>query len=933
MIETIERLAHKKPHNWCFRFIDNFCSESTDTSRLNNLCVNDAVFSWEEVRLYAAIIADLLSQQGVQRADAVVIDAPNNMVYPFVLVAAAYGGFVLVTLNNRLSDTEKLERLDGLAQNYRLAARYDEVCLTRLMSQVQAVCAHEQGCSRALRNASVGTDLFNSKAPAVVMFTSGTTGSSKAAVLSWDNLCGSARAANETFGCDGYNTEGKISTSSLTLWQAVLPLYHVGGLQVFVRSVLAGRPCVLYRRFDAQRILADVVNFKATHISVVDKTLRDLLDCAETDREALSALQMYRCVLLGGAAINPRTLERARAAGVRVYASYGMTETSSALAASSIDCAAYTNAIPQLTLLPGYKARIVDPDSDGFGILAVAGPGVSHAYANAGAMRTVDGFFVTGDVAALVNGQLVVRERTDDLFISGGENVYPAQIVSELRAVDGVADAYVIGISDATWGRRPVAFIERDQSDIGQSALLAAQVREKLATRLSRISRPDQVIVLDTLPRSGIGKFDRHTLEHLYEQRIDVTEVHLHRRSLPFIYPVKTARAELTTRELLFVEVRDVHGHVGFGECSSFENDWYLPETLVQDEQVVREVLMPFVCTEVFAHPSDAYRMLAALPKAAAFPMARTAVEMALWDLYGQIVCKPLWQLIGGKSLVDDAKRPMSCDGLGTHKAALKFGAGAAMLNKEADDEIQNVRVPLGAVVGIASVDDTLTQVERLVAVGVHRIKLKIAPGCALQRVQALRTVFPNLVLSLDANQSFSSNNPTHREELHELDTYGVSWIEEPLMFEGMLANQHDPAAAHERFNCLAQLQASLRTPICLDESFFTIDEAYDALAHPELRCFAIKIGKFGGIAGALAFIHNAHKVGARVWMSGMYDSGIARSVHAAFETLSGIDDPGDLSAPACYFIHDTTYPPYVSHGGFVELNSTLPYGIGYTLN
>ena len=148
----------------------------------------------------------------------------------------------------------------------------------------------------------------------------------------------------------------------------------------------------------------------ATHISVVDKMLQDMLNARP------NALSQYECVLLGGGPLNAKTVARALEAEGRVYASYGMTETSSQVANTLIT--------PQFTggmrLLPGYSARIVEPDAEGFGRLALRGPGVFGGYANARAAFTVDGFFLTGDTAALHDGCLYVRERTGDMFISGG---------------------------------------------------------------------------------------------------------------------------------------------------------------------------------------------------------------------------------------------------------------------------------------------------------------------------------------------------------------------------------------------------------------------------------------------------------------------------------------------------------------------------------
>ena len=303
--------------------------------------------------------------------------------------------------------------------------------------------ARQDAVESVIHFAERGAHVFDHGAVAVVMFTSGTTGRSKAVPLTWDNLCNSAAVSNAALNRRG---EG--------LWQAALPLYHVGGLQMVVRSFLNANPFILYERFDARRVLADAARRGATHISVVDKMLQDMLAAPNADQ-----LRRYVCILLGGGPLNAQTLGSALAARARVYASYGMTETSSNIA-NSLVTPGFTGG---MQLLSGYEARIVDAGPDGFGRLAVRGPGLFSGYLNARAAYTADGFFLTGDTAAIApDGKLYVKERTDDMFVSGGENVYPAEIREKLLRVPGVADAYIFGAPDEKWGRRPVGFIERD---------------------------------------------------------------------------------------------------------------------------------------------------------------------------------------------------------------------------------------------------------------------------------------------------------------------------------------------------------------------------------------------------------------------------------------------------------------------------------------
>ena len=932
MIGVFENMVRLNPQRTCFSYVDKDG--------------NIEALSYRETRMIAAGLASLLRRRGVALGDAVAVDLPNQPACVFLLLAAAYGGFTLVTLNNRLTDAEKQARLLDLQRSraFNVAYTVDESNVANLIRTVANdatgtaeaagpghaqrtsfyartnIATAEARSTRALGRAgrsrgaaarrredearqdaleSVihfaerGAHVFDRGATAVVMFTSGTTGRSKAVPLTWENLCGSAAVSNASLNRHG---EG--------LWQIALPLYHVGGLQMVVRSLLNANPFILYQRFDAERVLADAARRGATHISVVDKMLQDMLASSHA-----SGVGRYECILLGGGPLNAQTLGRALAMQARVYASYGMTETASQIA-NALVTPGFTGG---MSLLEGYEARIVDAGPDGFGRLAVRGPGLFGGYLNARAAYTADGFFLTGDTAAIApDGMLYVKERTDDMFISGGENVYPAEIREKLLRVPGVADAYIFGAPDDTWGRRPVGFIERGNAAApatggpagiaagvaGQRARtlsdrrFAQEIAQVVAPQLSRMYQPKHLFALPRFPRTGIGKVDRAALRRLYEQRIEIKRVNLYRIRLPFRKPFATAKGTLSFRESLLVEVVDHAGRTGLGECVSFPTDWYLPEVLDQDIRILREQLIPLVLNTVLLHPSEADGLFAACPGANELPMGRGALEPALWDLYGKIVEQPLWQLIGG----------------------------------QAPEGTDAVAVPAGAAIPVGPVAETVAAAQRCVDAGYTRVKLKVMPGTAYFSAQAVRKAFPDLVISLDANQSFTEHDI---EELRNLDELDIAWIEEPL-------DPRRPVASgpHDLFARLAQLQRRIKTPVCLDESIVSARDLARVLKHPELKCFALKIGKFGGIEPALQFVHMAQARGMRVWMGGMYDTGVSRRMHAAFETLSGVSDAGDIGATSRYFDTDVTNPPYTVERGQVTLTRRgHEFGLGCELD
>ena len=235
--------------------------------------------------------------------------------------------------------------------------------------------------------------------------------------------------------------------------------------------------------------------------------------------------------------------------------------------------------------------------------------------------------------------------------------------------------------------------------------------------------------------------------------------------------------------------------------------------------------------------------------------------------------------------------------------------------------------VGAGAVLGISSVEDTLLQVRILVGEGCKRVKLKVAPRSgALAVVQAVCSQFPQLMVTLDANQSFSAAD---MGELLALCALPVAWIEEPLAFTDR--QKENPA---EMYRQLSALQQQIGCPVCLDESVTCAADGYLALRFPQLRVFALKPGKFGGIQPSLEFAIAAQQSGALVWMSGMYDTGVSRRVLAAFEVLPGLGTPGDVGSVTQFFPADITIPPYEFSGSRVTLNPPdYPAGLGCALN
>ena len=306
---------------------------------------------------------------------------------------------------------------------------------------------------------------------AVVMHTSGTASAPKPVPLSAANFLASALGSAAVLGLDLDER-----------WLCPMPLTHVGGLSVPIRSAIYGTTAVLSGRFDADRVLAELMDAKRriTLVSLVPTMLSRLLDAG------LERPPTLRWALLGGGPLTPALLERAQRAGVPVAPTYGMTEACSQIA---------TFGWP----LPGVEVRL----HGGGGEILVQGPIVSNA------ALAPDGWLHTGDLGEFdERGRLVITGRASDTIITGGENVSPVEVEHVLLAHPAVADAAVIGRPHPEWGEALVALIVRR----GGARVDAEELRAHCRTRLAAFKVPKAVEVRNELPRSASGKLLRREL-------------------------------------------------------------------------------------------------------------------------------------------------------------------------------------------------------------------------------------------------------------------------------------------------------------------------------------------------------------------------------------------------------------------------------------
>ena len=351
--------------------------------------------------------------------------------------------------------------------------------------------------------------------------------------------------------------------------------------------------------------------------------------------------------------------------------------------------------------------------------------------------------------------------------------------------------------------------------------------------------------------------------------RIERLELRL--LKLPLVHFFETSFGRIDDKHFILVRV-DEGGVSGYGECVAEQDPYYSAETNETCWHIIHDFIAPRVLGTTFEHPREVFPALKAIR---GNNMAKAAVEMAAWDLHAKQRGEPLSRLLGGT----------------------------------------RDRIASGVSIGIQrSLDDLIAKVERELAAGYQRIKIKVKPGWDVAAVQAIRARFQGVPLMVDANAAYSFADAGH---LGELDGFDLMMIEQPL--------DYDDLADH------ARLQKKLKTPICLDESIKTVAIAREAISAGACRIINIKPGRVGGFGESMSLHDLCASCGVPVWHGGMLESGVGRAANIHLAALPNFTLPGDIAASRRYFDPDLIDPPIeIAADGTIAV-PTEP-GIGVTI-
>jgi len=463
------------------------------------LQAGDERLCWRELDERVEAVAARLVALGAAPGDrlAVVMESSCRLVE--LVHAAQRCRVALVLLNPRLAAREVEALLAHAEPTVVLHDRAYAATLARARGQApQRLVEAQHELDAVTPSVSPPVEAIDPATVQTIMYTSGTSGRPRGVMLSHGNHRASAEASRAHLG-----------TSADDRWLCALPLHHVGGLSIVMRSVLDGVPLVLLERFDPAAVRAAVRRHRITLLSLVPTMLQRLIQPADANATPLPT--SLRCVLVGGAALAPALHARALASGMPVMPTYGLTEAASQVATAALgDTTVAPGCVGRA--LPGTQVRIGGADGYGRGEVLVAGPTVMAGYfrdpaATAGVLR--DGWLHTGDIGRLdAEGRLQIFDRRTDVVITGGENVYPTEVEQVLLEHPAIAEAAVYGVADPEWGRRvQAALVLRAGIELDEVAL-----EQWCRERLAAYKIPRTIVRVAALPRTASGKLRRHTL-------------------------------------------------------------------------------------------------------------------------------------------------------------------------------------------------------------------------------------------------------------------------------------------------------------------------------------------------------------------------------------------------------------------------------------
>ncbi|MFB5282449.1 o-succinylbenzoate--CoA ligase [Peribacillus sp. Hz7] len=455
-------------------------------------------YSFKELNHMVEEMAGKLAAKGAQQGNTCAILVRNHLDSVVMIHALFYIGVRIVMLNHKLTANELAWQIQDSQASILFSERHFADTLKEIEQEVPTVtvCVKEELIE--VVSPQIMTD-FYLEDTATIMYTSGTTGKPKGVMQTFGNHWWSAVGSALNLGLHERDS-----------WYCAVPIFHISGLSILMRSVIYGMKVVLVEKFDEEEANRHICENGVTIISIVTAMLNRML----VNLGKRNYPSSFRCMLLGGGPAPLPLLEHCKEKDIPVFQTYGMTETASQIVTLTPEYSMEKIGSAGKALFPSQIRIEVDGKQakpNEAGEIVVFGPNVTKGYFNrvdATEQAIKAGWLYTGDIGYLDDeGFLYVLDRRSDLIISGGENVYPAEIESVLSAHPAVFEAGVTGVTDEKWGQVPLAFVVLTEEVTEQQLL--AHCREHLAA----YKMPREIVFCDYLPRNGANKLLRRKLK------------------------------------------------------------------------------------------------------------------------------------------------------------------------------------------------------------------------------------------------------------------------------------------------------------------------------------------------------------------------------------------------------------------------------------
>lgn len=459
---------------------------------------NQNEWTYRDLQRSSLRMANGLKKRGVRKGHHVGFLMGNGVETVLCLHALMYIGAVIVPLNFRLTSAELRYQISDAELSFLVT---DTTYIGKATEAINETEVSLLTWDRIEPGEEQSEELQTTIALSqlhTIMYTSGTTGKPKGVMLTYGNHWWSAVSSSLNLGLDVNDR-----------WLCAVPMYHMSGLSILLRSVIYGITTIVHSHFDPKAVNESIHKDGVTIVSVVSAMLKRMLD----ELGSAHYPETFRCMLLGGGPAPYPLLSTCQEKQIPVYQTFGMTETASQIVTLSPEYMLSKQGSAGKALFPS-ELRIMEDGKEveafQHGEIIVKGPTVTSGYYNRETEGDsfINGWFHTGDQGYLDDeGFLFVLDRRKDLIISGGENIYPAEIEAALLDHENILDAGVTSIREEEWGEVPVAYVVRKAEHVSEQELLTF-----LSERLARYKLPKRITFLEELPRNGANKLQRRLL-------------------------------------------------------------------------------------------------------------------------------------------------------------------------------------------------------------------------------------------------------------------------------------------------------------------------------------------------------------------------------------------------------------------------------------